>query len=172
MAEFPEDMTVFQLATELGGVLHRLGWRLSTAESCTGGAIAAAITAIAGSSSWFDYGLVTYANEAKRQLLGVESAVLESEGAVSEAVARQMADGALRLSGADVAVAVTGIAGPGGGTPDKPVGTVWLGWGLASGWRHTHCYHFLGDRGEVRRQAVVAGLRELLVICKNPPKPV
>src|SRR5690625_1583719 len=109
MTDFPQDTTVFELATELGGVLHRLGWRVSTAESCTGGAIAAAITAVAGSSAWFDYGLVTYANEAKRQLLGVDGAVLESEGAVSEVVARQMVDGALRVSGADVAVAVTGI---------------------------------------------------------------
>jgi len=172
MTDFSQDTTVFELATELGGVLHRLGWRVSTAESCTGGAIAAAITAVAGSSAWFDYGLVTYANEAKRQLLGVDGAVLESEGAVSEVVARQMVDGALRVSGADVAVAVTGIAGPGGGTEDKPVGTVWLGWGLASGWRHTHCYFFSGDRDEVRRQSVVAGLRELVLVCKNPPKPV
>jgi nicotinamide-nucleotide amidase len=172
MTDCPEDMTVFQLSTELGGVLHRLGWRLSTAESCTGGSIAAAITAVAGSSAWFDYGLVTYANSAKCQLLGVDPQVLASEGAVSEVVALQMVDGALRVSGADVAVAVTGLAGPGGGSPEKPVGTVWLGWGLADGWRRTHCYHFSGDRTEVRRQSVVAALRELLVVCKNVSKPV
>src|SRR5690625_6083785 len=161
MTDFSQDTTVFELATELGGVLHRLGWRVSTAESCTGGAIAAAITAVAGSSAWFDYGLVTYANEAKRQVLGVDGAVLESEVAASEVVARQMVDGALRVSGADVAVAVTGIAGPGGGTEDKPVGTVWLGWGLASGWRRGQCYFFSGERDEVRRQAGEGGLREL-----------
>ncbi|MDQ2075414.1 CinA family protein [Marinimicrobium sp. ABcell2] len=172
MTDFPHDMTVFQLATELGGALHRRGWRLSTAESCTGGGIAAAVTDIAGSSAWFDYGLVTYANNAKRQLLGVDPDVLEAEGAVSEAVALQMVDGALRVSGADLAVAVTGIAGPGGGTAEKPVGTVWLGWGLATGWRRTHCYHFAGDRAEVRRQSIVAALRELLVVCKNPENPV
>src|SRR5690625_7954259 len=107
MTDFPQDTTVFELATELGGVLHRLGWRVSTAESCTGGAIAAAITAVAGSSAWFDYGLVTYANEAKRQLLGVDGAVLESEGAVSEVVARRMVEGGLSVSGAGVAGAVS-----------------------------------------------------------------
>src|SRR5690625_7434386 len=168
MTDFSQDTTVFELATELGGVLHRLGWRVSTAESCTGGAIAAAITAVAGSSAWFDYGLVTYANEAKRQLLGVDGAVLESEGAVSEVVARQMVDGALRVSGADVGVAVTGIAGPGGGTEDKPVGTVWLGGGLASGWRHTHCYFFLVVRCDVLRQSVVVGLGGLGMYGRNP----
>src|SRR5690625_7857147 len=83
-----------------------------------------------------------------------------------------MVGGALRVSGADVAVAVTGIAGPGGGTEDKPVGTVWLGWGLASGWRHTQSYFFSGDRNEVRRRSVVAGLGKLVLVCKNPPKPV
>src|SRR5690625_7414039 len=109
MTDFPQDTTVFELATELGGVLHRLGWRVSTAESCTGGAIAAAITAVAGSSAWFDYGLVTYANEAKRQLLGGDGAVVESEGAGGEEVARQLVGGALSGWGAE-----EGVAGVGG----------------------------------------------------------
>src|SRR5690625_6092522 len=135
MTDFPQDTTVFELATELGGVLHRLGWRVSTAESCTGGAIAAAITAVAGSSAWFDYGLVTYANKAKRQLVGGDGAVLESEGAVSEGVARQMVGGALRGAGADGAGAGTGMAGRGGGAGDEAGARVWLGGGRDGGGR-------------------------------------
>src|SRR5690625_7717998 len=114
MTDFPQDTTVFELATELGGVLHRLGWRVSTAESCTGGAIAAAITAVAGSSAWFDYGLVTYAYEAKRQLLGVDGAVLESVGAVSGGVAGERVIGDQRgwcdgVGGGSIGVMTQGV---------------------------------------------------------------
>ena len=122
---------LLQLAAELGDALQLRQWRVATAESCTGGGIAAAITAIPGSSNWFEYGLVTYANAAKQHLLGVDSETLSNEGAVSENVVRQMAAGTLSLTGADIAVAVSGIAGPGGGSAEKPVGTVWFAWAIA-----------------------------------------
>jgi nicotinamide-nucleotide amidase len=112
----------------LGDALRRRGWRLASAESCTGGLLAAACTAVAGSSDWFERGVVSYSNAAKVELLGVDPALLAARGAVSEAVARAMADGALRRFGVDLSVAVTGIAGPGGATPGKPVGLVWLAW--------------------------------------------
>lgn len=161
------------LAQRLGRALEARGWRVTTAESCTGGGIAAAITEVAGSSAWFEYGLVTYANGAKQRLLGVSAETLEAEGAVSEAVVRQMARGALSLAEADLAVAVSGVAGPGGGSPDKPVGTVWLGWsrsgdgGVESGAR---CCHFDGDRAAVRSQTVVAALEQLLVLTERFPE--
>ncbi len=152
------------LAEQLGSRLQALGWRVATAESCTGGGIAAALTAVAGSSGWFEYGLVTYANRAKQQLLGVSERSLERDGAVSEAVVREMAEGALRLSGAELAIAVSGIAGPGGGTPEKPVGTVWLGWALGGEQPETgaSCHRFEGDRASVRTQSVIAALEILL----------
>lgn len=144
------------LAADLGAALRVRGWRLATAESCTGGLVSAAITCVAGSSDWFDRGVVTYSNAAKIDLLGVNPALFSQVGAVSPEVASAMALGALQHSGADLAVAVTGIAGPGGGTADKPVGTVWFG--LA--WRASSALHsqtrrmlFKGDRAEVRLQA-------------------
>ncbi|WP_051235648.1 CinA family protein [Marinimicrobium agarilyticum] len=153
-----------RLAEQLGEQLQSRGWRVATAESCTGGGIAAALTEVAGSSAWFEYGLVTYANRAKQQLLGVSEQSLEREGAVSEAVVREMAAGALRVSGAELAIAVSGIAGPAGGTPEKPVGTVWLGWALGGENPQVgaHCYRFEGDRASVREQSVVAALEILL----------
>ena len=119
------------LSTDVGQALHRRGWMLATAESCTGGWIAKSMTDVPGSSAWFDRGFVTYTNEAKREMLGVSAESLNAYGAVSEQVARQMTAGALRASRADVVVAVTGVAGPSGGSPTKPVGTVWFAWGLA-----------------------------------------
>lgn len=139
--------------------------RVTTAESCTGGWIAKSLTDLPGSSAWFEYGFVVYSNEAKTRLLGVPTEILEQHGAVSEAVVDALVRGALRVSGADLAVAVSGVAGPDGGSPEKPVGTVWLAWGKAgSGEITTHCRQFLfsGDRESVRSQTVVQALDGLI----------
>ncbi len=138
---------------------HRLS--LVTAESCTGGWIAKTVTDIAGSSDWFDCGMVAYSYEAKQAMLGVRPETLEQYGAVSRETAIEMVSGALVHSGAGVAVAVTGIAGPGGGAPDKPVGTVWIGWKRRGGYARADVFHFDGDREAVRRQTVAAALRGL-----------
>ena len=141
--------------------LLKRGWMLATAESCTGGLIAAACTELAGSSQWFERGFVTYSNEAKTELLGVDAALIARDGAVSESVVRAMAQGALARSRAQVAVAVTGVAGPGGGSADKPVGTVWLAWATPQG-LHSEVQHFAGDRADVRAATVEHALRNLL----------
>jgi len=156
------------LAADVGRELAARRWRLATAESCTGGLVSAAITAIAGSSDWFERGFITYSNEAKREMLGVPATLLEAHGAVSEAVAAAMAEGARRSSGAQCAVSVTGVAGPGGGSLAKPVGTVCLGWaveGVPGG--HVVTRHFTGDRTAVRRQSVVAALAGMLEMLRN-----
>ena len=145
------------LAIQLGELLFATNWRITTAESCTGGLIAGALTDVSGSSSWFEQGLVTYSNTAKQSLLNVPVSTLEQHGAVSEACVLAMATGALRLSGADMAVSVSGIAGPGGGTDVKPVGTVWLAWAVA-GSVDAEQFLFAGGRREVRKQAVAAAL--------------
>lgn len=162
-----EPMHLIRLATELGNRLQMRGWRVATAESCTGGGVSAAITAIPGSSNWFEYGLVTYANAAKQHLLGVDSHTLANEGAVSEAVVRQMIDGVLPLSGAEIAVAVSGVAGPGGGSPHKPVGTVWFCWGTINGQRKAVCHQLSGDRQRIQQQAVVVALEGLLMMLQE-----
>lgn len=149
---------VLQLSQHVGEQLQKRNWRMATAESCTGGGVAAAITAIAGSSAWFEYGIVSYANAAKEKLLGVSSETLARVGAVSEAVVIEMAHGVLALSGADIAVAISGIAGPSGGSPEKPVGTVWFAWVLATGEIKTEMKYFDGDRAAVQEQAVVCAL--------------
>jgi nicotinamide-nucleotide amidase len=149
-------------AQAVGQALLARGWMLSTAESCTGGAIAAAITDIAGSSQWFDRGFVTYSNQAKQEMLGVSADTLATFGAVSEATVREMVSGALAHSGAQVAVAVSGIAGPGGGTTDKPVGTVCLAWGLAGRDMRVCTEHFPGERAAVRARTVQRALQGLL----------
>ncbi|QTN30359.1 CinA family protein [Rhodoferax sp. AJA081-3] len=136
-------------------------WKLATAESCTGGLIAACCTDVAGSSDWFDRGFVTYSNAAKTEMLGVDAALITEHGAVSEPVARAMAQGALQHSAAQVALAVTGVAGPGGGSPAKPVGTVWLGWATPAG-VVTELHHFAGDRAQVRAATVQHALQRLL----------
>jgi nicotinamide-nucleotide amidase len=146
-----------ELAAQLGQLLLDSNWRITTAESCTGGLIAGAITQISGSSSWFEEGIVTYSNEAKQRLLGVAPSVFEIDGAVSEACVRAMASGALRASGADMAISVSGVAGPGGGSAEKPVGTVWLAWAYAGTVEAEH-FEFSGGRQEVRMQAVVRAL--------------
>ncbi len=146
----------------LADALRTRGWKLATAESCTGGLIAAACTAVAGSSDWFERGFVTYSNEAKADLLGVPAALIASFGAVSAEVARAMAEGALARSHAQLAVAVTGIAGPGGGSPAKPVGTVWLALAHSGGAARAELLQLTGDRAAVREQTVHAALARLL----------
>jgi nicotinamide-nucleotide amidase len=140
-------------------LVHR-GWLLATAESCTGGLIAASCTDLAGSSNWFERGFVTYSNAAKSELLGVDPALISSHGAVSEPVVRAMAIGALAHSHAQVAVAVTGVAGPAGGSVEKPVGTVWLAWATPMG-VGSEVQHFSGDRAAVRRATAYRALTRL-----------
>ncbi|MFC4621874.1 CinA family protein [Comamonas nitrativorans] len=149
------------IVVALGQQLQQRGWMLASAESCTGGLIAAACTDLAGSSTWFERGFVTYSNAAKTELLGVPANLIATHGAVSEPVVRAMAQGAAQRAGVPVAVASTGIAGPGGGSSAKPVGTVWLGWSVAGTVTST-CYHFAGDRPAVRAQAVCQSLFHLL----------
>lgn len=155
------------LATDLGAELQARRWRLAVAESCTGGGVAAAVTSVPGSSSWFEYGLVTYADTAKQKLLQVDSLTLERDGAVSEAVVRQMVSGMLELSGAELAVATSGIAGPGGGSDEKPVGMVWIAWGLAAGRCIAQCHFLSGDRHDIQREAVALALEGSLRIIKG-----
>ena len=150
------------LAVRLGALLHARGLRLATAESCTGGWIAKVVTDIAGSSAWFDRGFVTYSNAAKADLLGVATHTLQTHGAVSELVVLEMAVGALARSQAQVAVAVSGIAGPDGGSEDKPVGTVWFAWAVPGAPPWARCLQFAGNRGEVRHQAVRVAIEGLL----------
>ena len=147
--------------TQISLLLLKKGHLLATAESCSGGLIAAACTDLAGSSQWFERGFVTYSNAAKVELLGVPAAMIEQEGAVSEAVARAMADGALARSQAHVSVAVTGVAGPSGGSEAKPVGTVWFAW-CVNGETHSEKQHFPGDRAAVRKATVRYALQRLL----------
>lgn len=154
------------LAAQVGGLLKAHGLILATAESCTGGGVGQAVTEVAGSSAWFDRGFVTYSNLAKQQMLDVSVSTLRQYGAVSEAVVREMVAGALRHSSAQVALAVSGIAGPDGGTPDKPVGTVWFAWGIRDGIVHVRVHHLDGNRAEVRSRAVriaLEGVADLLV---------
>ncbi len=149
------------LAKAIGERLRSAGEELVTAESCTGGWVAQVVTAVAGSSEWFERGFVTYSDASKQELLGVRGETLARHGAVSEETAREMALGALGRSKAGVAVAVTGIAGPSGGSPDKPVGTVCFAWADRRGAR-SETRHFSGDRDSVRRQSVVHALEGVL----------
>ncbi len=149
------------LCRQLAQLLQTQHYLLTTAESCTGGLIAAACTDLAGSSVWFERGFVTYSNAAKTELLGVDAQLFATEGAVSEAVARAMAEGALRHSQAQVALAVTGVAGPGGGSADKPVGTVWLAWATPAGTTASRCW-FPGPRSAVRKATVRHALQQML----------
>jgi len=153
---------IVELAAELGRRLAVRGAWAATAESCTGGLVAGAITAIAGSSGWFERGFVTYSNEAKIELLGVDAETLARHGAVSQATARAMAEGAIRGSRANIAVAVTGVAGPAGGTPAKPVGMVCFAWAARGGPTTDATHHFPGDREAVRRASVVVALQGLI----------
>ena len=156
------DSASLALAQRLGASLLQSGMTLVTAESCTGGGIAHLVTSVAGSSQWFERGFVTYSNKAKQDLLGVSSDMLERYGAVSKEVAAAMAVGALHNSHAAVAVSVTGIAGPDGGSPEKPVGTVWFSWAGRDGETRTAQAHFQGDREQVRNQATLMAVQGLL----------
>lgn len=157
----PDDAALQGMAERIGRHLHRTRQMLVTAESCTGGWIAKTVTDVAGASDWFDCGLAAYSYEAKQALLGVRPETLESHGAVSRETVIEMVSGALVHSGATIAVAVTGIAGPGGGTVDKPVGTVWIAWKRRGGYPTAQVFRFDGDREAVRRQTVAAALRGL-----------
>jgi nicotinamide-nucleotide amidase len=157
-----------ELVQNLADALLRRGWQLATAESCTGGLIAAACTALAGSSAWFERGFVTYSNAAKTELLGVPAALIGTHGAVSEPVARAMAEGAAARACVQAALAVTGVAGPGGGSADKPVGTVWFGW-CVDGRTCTELRRFEGQRSTVRAQTVAHALTRLLALLQAAP---
>ena len=156
------DKRLHQLAQQVGAALKQRALMLATAESCTGGLIGAAITAVPGSSDWYERGFITYSYVSKREMLGVRAKTLQKFGAVSEQTVTEMAAGALAASYAHVAVAISGTAGPGGGTPEKPVGTVCLAWALRGGEPVAETRHFAGDREAVRRQAVERVLERAL----------
>jgi len=149
------------LCEQISIILQSKKWMLATAESCTGGLIASACTELAGSSLWFERGFITYSNASKSELLSIPKQVIDLNGAVSEAVVRAMAAGALANSNAQVSLSVTGIAGPGGGTADKPVGTVWFGWCIQAN-TYAECRHFVGNRTQVREATVRHSLKRLL----------
>jgi len=165
----PTDQNLYELAVQAGAALHARNQMLAVAESCTGGWIAKVITDVPGSSGWFDRGFVTYSNTAKTELLGVRESTLVNRSAVSAETVAEMAVGALERSRADVAVAVSGIAGPDGGSPNKPVGTVYLAWMLRDRPAHTEVHHFTGDREAVRRQTVAIALQGMLDVRAHQP---
>jgi len=156
------ETELYALAERVGALMQSRKQCLAIAESCTGGWVCQAITDVAGSSAWFERGFVTYSNEAKQELLGVPESVIREHGAVSENTVRAMTAGVLRHSRADCALAVSGIAGPSGATPDKPVGTVWFAWERRDGDCLSECLHFDGDRRSVRFQAVGWALKGIL----------
>lgn len=158
----PTDAELKALAEQVATLVQQKALMVVTAESCSGGWIAKTLTDLPGSSAWFDAGVVTYSYGAKESLLGVNPRTLERTGAVSEETALEMVSGALSRFGAGVAVAVTGIAGPSGGTPEKPVGTVWISWKRRGGYAYAQLFHFDGDREAVRRQTVAAALNGVL----------
>ena len=151
-----------KLAEQVGAALKSRGLMLATAESCTGGWVGEVVTSVAGSSHWYDRGFITYTNESKQEMLGVSANTLAEYGAVSEQTVREMAAGALKHSRAHITLAISGIAGPGGGSPDKPVGTMCVAWAMRNGVEQSQTMHFQGDRVAVRQQAVVAALQGLL----------
>ena len=156
-----DEQTIEQLTALLASLLQKKQWMMATAESCTGGMIAAACTDLAGSSAWFERGFVSYSNAAKTELLGVDAELIKHHGAVSEPVARAMAAGAIARSKAQIAVAVTGVAGPTGGSAEKPVGTVWFGWATPAG-LVSEMRLFDGDRAQVRAATVRHALQRLV----------
>jgi len=156
------NLDIDDIIATLGKTLLAKGWRLSTAESCTGGLVSASITALAGSSEWFERGYITYSNQAKSEDIDVSQNLIEEYGAVSDQVARAMALGAKQNSGSDIALSITGIAGPTGGSSEKPVGTVCFAWVLANDQMISETKHFEGNRQQVRQQACDFSLRKLL----------
>ncbi|MEK6594069.1 MAG: nicotinamide-nucleotide amidohydrolase family protein [Pseudomonadota bacterium] len=161
------DAGLYALAEHVGQALKTRGFMLATAESCTGGWIAEAVTMVPGSSAWFERGFVTYTYISKREMLGVKAATLEQHGAVSEHTVAEMAQGALAGSHAQIAVAVSGTAGPGGGTPGKPVGTVCIAWNAKGGAARSETQHFAGDREMVRKQSVLRALQGILDLLQD-----
>ncbi|QWD81833.1 CinA family protein [Polynucleobacter sp. MWH-S4W17] len=159
-------MNSTDLTKTLAEILLSRNWLVSLAESCTGGLVSATLTELAGSSEWFERGYITYSNEAKTECLDVPARLIESYGAVSEPVAKAMAEGARINSGSNVAISITGIAGPSGGTTEKPVGTVCFGWATENQ-TFTKTVHFDGDRQAVRRQATEFALTELIALLRN-----
>lgn len=156
-----KEQELSRVLADLSAGLADRGWKMASAESCTGGWIAKCCTDLAGSSAWFERGFVTYSNEAKMEMLGVSRATLETDGAVSESVAMQMALGARQFAPVEASVAVTGIAGPDGGSPGKPVGTVWFAWSVEGEEAAAEVRRFEGDRESIRRQTVVHALAGL-----------
>lgn len=159
-------MNTADLTKTLAEILLSRNWTVSLAESCTGGLVCATLTELSGSSEWFERGYITYSNEAKTECLGVPAEIIEAHGAVSEAVAKAMAEGAKINSGSNVAISITGVAGPSGGTPEKPVGTVWFGWATANQ-TLTKTMRFDGDRQKVREQATEFALTELIALLRS-----
>lgn len=153
------DADLQQLASQVGQALKQRQWMLATAESCTGGWVAKTLTDVVGSSAWFERGFVTYTNVAKQEMLGVEATIIDKHGAVSDLTVREMARGALQHSHADISLAITGIAGPGGGSEAKPVGLVWFAWATRDDEIRCEEYIFEGDREAVRRQAAATALQ-------------
>lgn len=164
-----DDMTIEDLARNVGSALAQQGLMLASAESCTGGWLGQAITSIAGSSGWYERGFIAYAVISKHEMLGVSSATLEQYGAVSEETAYEMAEGAIARSHAQVAVAVTGIAGPDGGTAEKPVGMVCFAWLVKDGLARTETRYFSGNREAIRRQSVAGALQGVIDLLQGIP---
>lgn len=162
------DADILTLVAEVGTALKISGERIVTAESCTGGELAQSLTSVPGSSSWFERGYVTYSDRSKTEMLGVPAGLIVDHGAVSEQAVRAMAEGALARSGASLSVAITGIAGPGGGSTDKPVGTVWIGWSRAGRATRAKRFLFTGDRNVIRGHSVRAALRGLVESMREP----
>ena len=164
--EAPVAVVDAALPRQVGEALKARGMMLATAESCTGGGIAQAVTRVSGSSGWFERGFVTYSNDAKEEMLGVSPDTLEHHGAVSEATVQEMAQGALQYSRAQAALSVSGVAGPTGGTPEKPVGTVWFAW-ATNDTMQTACHHLSGDRDAIREKSVQISLEGLLKLLRS-----
>lgn len=158
----PTDLELYQLAEQVGHALKQHAYQLVTAESCTGGWVGMVMTAVPGSSTWYDRGFITYSNDAKQAQLDVSVDTINTCGAVSETTVREMAQGALQHSRANISLAISGIAGPGGGTPQKPVGTVCIGWAMADGTHLETTCRLSGDRDEIRARAVAAALRGVI----------
>ncbi len=167
----PKKMEIYGLAEQLGQLLRKRKMQCAVAESCTGGSLAAAITDVPGSSQWFDRGFVTYTNRAKEEMLGVSADLIALHGAVSGETACAMAHGAMVTSDAEISVAITGIAGPGGGTTEKPVGTVWIAWAGDKQETYRQCFHFRGNREAIRQQAVLKALQGLTSRCDPKTHP-
>ena len=164
-------MNTADIVTTLAEILQSKNWKMAAAESCTGGLVCASLTEIAGSSEWFERGYITYSNEAKMECLGVSDKLLETFGAVSEEVAKAMAEGAQVNAGVNAALSITGIAGPSGGSPEKPVGTVCFGWAIQTSSTENRVtsktMHFGGDRSAIREQAKDFALAELIALLRN-----